>query len=97
MFKVVTTAVFKNWLRTLKDAEAARHIQRRVAQVRQGNFGDHASVGGGVFELRFHHGPGYRVYFARRGLQIVLLLAGGDKSSQPRDIKLAQKLAREAR
>lgn len=94
-FRLVETAVFSRWLGGLKDHRAKAAIVFRLRQVAAGHWGDVKSVGGGVSELRWHIGPGYRVYFTRRGQQIVLLLAGGDKSSQTQDIAKAQKLAKE--
>jgi putative addiction module killer protein len=79
----------------LKDPRAKAAIVLRLKQVAAGHWGDVKTVGGGVSELRWHIGPGYRVYFTRRGQQIVLLLAGGDKSSQARDIAKAKQLAKE--
>ena len=70
-------------------------VQVRIDRAECGNFGDSAPVGEGVSEMRIHYGPGYRVYFMKRGSEIVILLAGGDKSSQARDIKTALDLARE--
>jgi putative addiction module killer protein len=70
-------------------------IQARIDRAEDGNFGDSAPVGEGVSEMRIHFGPGYRVYFAQRGLEVVILLAGGDKSTQSKDIKKALELARE--
>lgn len=67
----------------------------RVARAEGGNFGDCEPVGAGVSEMRIHYGPGYRVYFTQRGLELVVLLAGGDKSTQIKDIKTAVKMARE--
>lgn len=69
-------------------------IQARIDRVEDGNFGDIAPVGEGVSELRIHFGPGYRVYFTQRGLNVVILLAGGDKATQSKDIKNALELAR---
>lgn len=94
-FRLAKTAVFSRWLGGLKDHRAKAAIVFRLRQVAAGHWGDVKSVGGGVSELRWHIGPGYRVYFTRRGQQIVLLLAGGDKSSQTQDIAKAQKLAKE--
>ena len=81
---------FREWLHALRDARARAKIRVRLNRVRLGNFGDAKPVGGGVFELRIPYGPGYRVYFARTGQRIVLLLCGGDKSSQKRDIARAK-------
>jgi putative addiction module killer protein len=92
---IYTTEVFDDWFASLRDRQTARRIQARIDRAEEGNFGDHKSVGEGVSEMRIHHGPGYRVYFTLRGLEIVILLAGGDKSSQPRDIQTAQELARQ--
>ena len=79
----------------LKDRQAKRRIQARIDLVEFGHFGDCKPVGEGVSELRIHAGPGYRVYFTQRGFEIVVLLAGGDKSSWDRDIKTALQLAHE--
>ncbi len=95
MVKIYTTEVFDLWFGSLRDRQAARRIQARIDRVEDGNFGDHKPVGEGVSELRVDHGPGYRVYFTRRGLEIVILLAGGDKSNQAKDIRIAQELARQ--
>jgi putative addiction module killer protein len=92
---IYTTEVFDDWFGSLRDKLAARRIQARIDRAEEGNFGDHKSVGEGVSEMRIHHGPGYRVYFTLRGLEIVILLAGGDKSSQPKDSQTAQELARQ--
>lgn len=92
---IYTTEAFDRWFESLRDRQVARRIQARIDRVEDGNLGDHKAVGEGVSELRIHHGPGYRVYFTWRGCQIVILLAGGDKSTQPRDIQLAQELARQ--
>lgn len=93
--RLAETTVFSRWLGGLKDQRAKAAIVFRLRQVAAGHWGDVKSVGGGVSELRWHIGPGYRVYFTRRGAQIVLLLAGGDKSSQAQDIAKAKKLAKE--
>jgi putative addiction module killer protein len=81
---------FREWLKDLRDREARARIRIRFNRLRLGNFGDTKSVGQGVSELRISHGPGYRVYYARYGNTIVILLHGGDKGSQSRDIALAQ-------
>ncbi len=95
MNTIYTTEVFDGWFDSLRDKQSARRIQARIDRAEEGNFGDHKSVGGGVSEMRIHHGPGFRVYFTVQGLEIVILLAGGDKSSQTKDIELAQDLARQ--
>ena len=89
------TFAFSRWLKNLKDLQAKAAIVLRLKQVQAGRLGDVKSVGGGVSELRWHLGPGCRLYFCRRGEQIILLLAGGDKSTQQRDILRAQLLAKE--
>lgn len=71
-----------------------RRIQVRIDRAEDGNFGDCESIGAGVFEMRIHYGPGYRVYFVSRGVDIVILLAGGDKATQSKDIRTALNLAR---
>ena len=81
---------FTEWLRTIRDTRAQSSIRSRLISVEHGNFGDHRSVGGGVFELRIHVGAGYRVYFGEIDRTIVLLLCGGDKASQTRDIQRAK-------
>lgn len=86
---------FEAWFSTLRDKSAKATILTRIDRVRFGNFGDCKSVGGGVYELRIHFGPGYRIYFGVVGAEVVLLLLGGDKSTQPRDIKTAQKYWKE--
>jgi putative addiction module killer protein len=81
---------FRDWLEALRDREARARIRVRINRIRQGNFGDCKAVGSGVSELRIDYGPGYRVYFGRQGEQIVILLCGGDKQTQPREIETAQ-------
>ncbi len=81
---------FEEWLESLDDRRARRKIKARLDRVRLGNAGDSKSVGMGVFEFRINWGPGYRVYFGRHGNSLIILLAGGDKSSQERDIHRAQ-------
>lgn len=81
---------FKSWLRRLRDQKAKQRIRARIARVRLGNFGDSRPVGDGVVELRIHYGPGYRVYLGRDGDELVILLVGGDKSAQQRDIARAK-------
>lgn len=81
---------YEEWLNSLRDSRAVSKIDERIKRVALGNLGDCQSVGEGVFELRINYGPGYRVYFGQIGLTIVLLLCGGDKSSQDRDIRKAK-------
>lgn len=87
------TAQFDDWLRSLKDRTGKLRILGRITSAGQGNFGDCEPVGGGIFEMRIHYGPGYRIYYTRRGATIYLLLIGGDKSSQKRDIRRAIDIA----
>jgi putative addiction module killer protein len=84
------TAPFAAWMDALRDAQARAQIQRRLARIRLGLLGDCKSVGGGVYELRIATGPGYRVYFAQVGQTVVLLLCGGDKSTQRADMAKAK-------
>lgn len=77
---------FSFWLDSLRDREARAKIKKRLDRVMLGNFGDYRSVGDGIFELRINYGPGYRVYFAQVGILTILLLGGGDKSTQDQDI-----------
>jgi len=95
MYSVLTTQRFDTWFDGLRDARAKRMVQMRVDRAEDGNFGDCEPVGEGISEMRIHYGPGYRVYFKRSGLEVLILLAGGDKSTQGKDIKAALKLARE--
>ncbi|SMH45889.1 type II toxin-antitoxin system RelE/ParE family toxin [Mesorhizobium australicum] len=89
------TETFRKWERRLKDGRAKALIAARLLRLVNGLEGDVSPVGGGVSELRIHHGPGYRLYFQRRGSEIVVLLCGGDKSTQDADIRLARRLASE--
>ncbi len=93
--EVVYTRVFERWFRGLRDIRAKASIVSRIERIEDGNFGDHGSVGGGVSELRVDVGPGYRVYYTTRRQTLVILLCGGDKSSQARDIRRAQQMAGE--
>jgi putative addiction module killer protein len=81
---------FEEWVRELRDARARASIRARLARVRLGNFGDAHTVGGGIWELRSDYGPGYRVYYAQSGAATLLLLCGGDKTTQAADIRQAQ-------
>ena len=92
---IFKTQAFDQWFDGLKDTKGRFRVQARIDRAELGNFGDCEPVGEGVSEMRIHFGPGYRVYFAQRGAVIVLLLVGGDKSTQAKDIKAAINLNRE--
>lgn len=95
MIEVRQTEVFAEWLDSLGDTRAAERIAQRIVRLQAGLFGDIKPVGEGVSELRIDYGPGYRLYLTLRGQRIVILLCGGDKSSQARDIRTAKATARE--
>ena len=95
MIEIRKSDVFAKWLDNLKDVRAKARILVRIDRMRTGNFGDVSPVGEGVSELRIFYGPGYRIYFVQRGAEIVILLNGGDKSAQKKDIARAKKLAQE--
>jgi putative addiction module killer protein len=86
------TVEFDAWLKALRDAIAKARIIARIRSAEAGNFGDCVPIGDGISEMRVHVGPGYRLYFCRRGDVVYLLLCGGDKSSQKKDIKLAKSI-----
>ena len=93
MYKIQKTDTFDKWLRKLRDVRAKGLILARMKRAELGNLGNHKAVGKRVSEMKIDYGPGYRVYFTRVQEVIILLLVGGDKSTQTRDIKKAQKLA----
>ena len=95
MIEVRKTEVFAKWFANLKDRKARARIQARIDRVEMGNFGDISPVGEGVSELRIFYGPGYRMYFVIRNAVVVILLSGGDKSSQQSDIAKAKEIARQ--
>jgi putative addiction module killer protein len=95
MIEIRETEEYAEWFRSLRDRMARARIDIRIRRLSLGNPGDVRPVGEGVSELRVDHGPGYRVYFLQRGSTIVVLLAGGDKRTQERDIKLALALAKQ--
>lgn len=95
MIEVRQSAVFSKWLAGLRDHDVYARIVVRIRRLELGNPGDAKSVGNGVSELRIAYGPGYRLYFARQGETIVVLLCGGDKSTQSRDIARAKQMAKE--
>ena len=95
MIEVRQTRAFREWLARLADKRAVERIAQRIVRLQAGLFGDVKSIGDGVAELRVDHGPCYRIYFVRRGAALVILLCGGDKSSQNRDIRTAKSMAKE--
>lgn len=94
MLEIRKTDVYAKWLDGLRDIRARARILAKVERLAAGNVGDAEPVGEGVSELRINYGPGYRVYYKQQGRELVILLAGGDKGSQSRDIKTALRLAR---
>jgi putative addiction module killer protein len=94
MFEIRQTAEYRRWFAGLRDTEARHRIGARLRRLTLGSLGDSRSVGEGVLELRIDCGPGYRVYLVRRGRSVIVLLAGGDKSSQRQDIERAKRIAR---
>jgi putative addiction module killer protein len=93
MITVRETETFKKWIRSLKDRITQSVIAARIRRISVGNFGDSRPVGDGISELRIDYGPGYRLYFTRKGQEIVILLCGGDKSTQSKDIESAKQIA----
>ncbi len=94
MIEVRETSAYADWFAGLRDLQARARVLVRIRRLSLGNSGDARPIGEGVSELRIDHGPGYRVYFVRRGEQLVILLGGGDKKSQQRDISAALALAK---
>lgn len=95
MTEVRQTPIFRKWFDDLADRRAVERIAQRIVRLQSGLIGDAKPVGGGVSELRIDYGPGYRVYFVQRGAVLIILLCGGDKRSQSRDIVRARTLAEE--
>lgn len=95
MIEIRQTDTYAKWFSSLRDGNARARINVRIRRLSLGNPGDVKPIGRGVSELRIDYGPGYRVYFTQRGLTVIILLAGGDKKTQDRDIKKALELARE--
>src|ERR1700722_6397402 len=95
MVEFKQTETFRKWRARLRDVRARALIASRLDRLAYGHAGDTAPVGEGISELRIHHGPGYRIYFQRRGNIVVILLCGGNKSTQARDIKTARRLVDE--
>jgi len=95
VIEILETETFSSWIKALRDSQARARIAARVRRLAFGNPGDVKPVGEGISELRIHHGAGYRVYFVQRGNLLIVLLCGGDKATQDRDIATAKKLAKE--
>jgi putative addiction module killer protein len=93
MLEIRKTETYAQWIDNLRDLQARARIQVRIERLAAGNPGDAKAVGEGVSELRINYGPGYRVYFTKRGREVVILLAVGDKTTQAADIKIALRLA----
>lgn len=93
MIEIRQTETYAKWFASLRDPQARARINVRIRRLSLGNAGDVKPVGGGVSEMRIDYGPGYRVYFVQRGQYLVILLAGGDKGTQARDIQTAIKMA----
>lgn len=97
MIEIRQTTVYANWFAQLRDRQARARIDARIRRLSLGNPGNIKPVGEGVSELRLDYGPGYRIYFVQRGPLLIILLAGGDKSTQSRDIQTALELARQVK
>lgn len=95
MIEIEQSKRYDAWISTLRDCKAVAIVTARIERIRMGLLGDVSSVGSGVSELRIDFGPGYRVYFTRRGTKLILLLCGGDKASQSSDIRTAKAMAAE--
>jgi putative addiction module killer protein len=95
MLTIRQSDTFKDWFSDLRDQNAKRRIAQRLVRVQSGLFGDVKPIGEGVSELRIDYGPGYRIYFAQRGAELIILLCGGDKGTQDRDIRTAKAMAKE--
>lgn len=93
MKTILTTETFDSWFDALRDRQAKSRIKTRLRRAEDGNLGDCQPVGDGVSEMRIHYGPGYRLYFVQKEFELIILLAGGDKSTQSNDIKTALQLA----
>ena len=95
MIEVLRTEAFSAWLKNLRDERARSRIVGRLKRLAEGNYGDVEPVGEGVSEMRIHYGPGYRLYFVKRGIFIAVVLCGGDKQTQAKDILRAKEIAAE--
>jgi putative addiction module killer protein len=97
MFEIVQSTTFRQWIRRLRDREALERINARLRRVLLGNLGDVGPVGNGISEMRIQYGPEYRIYYILDGMTVIVLLCGGDRDSQSRDIERAKRLASEWR
>ncbi len=97
MVEIIESATFKRWVRGLRDRRAVARINARLRNTSLGNFGDTKPVGDGISEMRVHYGPGYRLSFIHEDARVIVLLCGGDKGSQPRDITRAKEIAKDWR
>jgi putative addiction module killer protein len=95
MVEIQQSATFMRWLRSLRDTRARARIVARIDRMAAGNLGDAKPIGGGLSEIRIHYGPGYRVYFMQRGTALIVLLCGGDKRDQAKDIESARRIAQD--
>lgn len=95
VFQIRESMEFANWFEAMRDRRASAKIADRIRRAGDGNFGDVKHAGGGLSEMRIDYGPGYRVYFSQRGSELIILLCGGDKDTQGRDIKRAKQLKSE--
>ena len=95
MYEIKSTKIFSQWMLKLKDMKGRIAVARRIERMEHGNFGDVKSVGTSISELRIQTGPGYRIYFTKREERIIILLVGGDKSTQSKDIEKVKKLLKE--
>lgn len=94
MIEIFVSDEFADWFEDLKDRQARVRIQARIDRASLGNLGDSSPVGDGISEMRVHYGPGYRVYFMQQGSKLIILLCGGDKGSQTKDIQKAKRIAK---
>jgi putative addiction module killer protein len=95
MYEIETVADFDNWLKSIRDGNTRMVIVKRIRSMSMGTLGETGSLGNGLFEAKIRFGPGFRLYFVNKGAKIIVLLCGGDKSSQEQDIKKARKMAEE--